>query len=82
MSKPSKRLKVWGDLSTIFGIVFLILAFFMFVFDDSSSSYAFISGIVWLILSPVLKGFSVVVEHAEKQLEIWDEVESSNAMED
>ena len=76
MKPVNKKLNGLADFSAVVGIIFMAIAFFMFLFDDSSSSRLFLSGVAWMILSPVLKGFSILVQNAEEDIELrkkWDE---------
>ena len=69
MKPASNKLSTWSGISGFLGIIFLVVAFFMFVFDSASCVDFFISGAGFLILSPVLKGFSIIVLNAERQIE-------------
>lgn len=76
MKPASKKLNGVADFSAVVGITLVAIAFLMFFFDDSSSSRIFLSGVAWIILSPVLKGFSILVQNAEEDIELrkkWDE---------
>lgn len=67
--KVSKSLSNWADVLIIAGVIILILAVLGFIFSDDSISGVLLSGFVFLLASPVVRGLGVLVKNAEEEMD-------------
>lgn len=69
MKKTSTSLNSWANTFVITGVIFIILAFFGWVFSADSVGEILSAGIALIFMSPIIRGLSVLVENAEEQIE-------------
>ena len=69
MKKVSKSLFNLADVLIVAGVIILILAVIGFIFSDDPISGVVLTGFVFLLASPVVRGLGVIVKNAEEQLD-------------
>ena len=69
MKKVSKSLNEWANALTFLGIVMYVLAVVGFTFTNDSIFPVVLTGFAFTILSPILRGLSVLVQNAEEELD-------------
>ena len=69
MKKVSKKLFSWADTFIIVAVIMFVASFVGFILDSAWCGNTFNGAIVLVILSPVLRGFGVLVQNAEEQLD-------------
>lgn len=68
MKKVSKSLFNWADALIIVGVITIIIAALGFVFSDDPVAGVLLTGFVFMFMSPVVRGFGVLVQNAEEEL--------------
>lgn len=79
MKKVSKKLFSWADTFVIVAILMFIVSFIGFIADSAWCGDTFVEAIVLIILSPFMRGFAVLVQNAEEQLDERWMVKINNA---
>lgn len=79
MKKISKKLFSWADTFVIVAILMFIVSFIGFIVDNAWCGDTFVEAIVLIILSPFMRGFAVLVQNAEEQLDERWMVKINNA---
>lgn len=74
MKPVSKKLNFWADFFVAVGHVMIIISIIVWLFGDNVIAPLSV-GIFLYVSSIFLRGFSVLVKHAEKQNEIWDNLD-------
>lgn len=69
MKKVSKNLFGWADTFIITGIVLLVLAFFGWIFSADSVANEILFGVLFIFMSPIVRGLGVLVQNAEEELD-------------
>lgn len=69
MKKVSKKLFSWADTFVISAVILLVASFVGFIMDSAWCGNAFNASIILFILSPFARGFAVLVQNAEEQLD-------------
>lgn len=76
--KTSDNLNGWANSFMFTGIILIILAFFGWVFSADSVSTELCMGIIFIFISPVVRGLSVLVQNAEEEMDDRLEVRLRN----
>ena len=82
MKKTSKTLTGWADALVFLSVVFLALAVIGWMLDSAWAFDVFHFGLLFMILSPVFRGFSTLVQNAEEELDQRWMVKIENAEKD
>lgn len=82
MKKISKKLFSWADTFVITAIILFVASFVGFILDSAWCGDAFNGAIVLVILSPFTRGFGVLVQNAEEELDARWMVKIKNAEND
>lgn len=69
MKKVSKTLNYWADVFVIAGVFLFVVSIIGFFMDSAWCGSTFESTFFALMLSPVFRGLSVLVQNAEEQIE-------------
>lgn len=65
MRPVSKKLDSWADFILGIGVVMILLSILGWLFSSDDATLSFVFGFALVILSPVFRGLSVVVQNAE-----------------
>lgn len=76
--KTSENLNGWANSFMFTGVILIILAFFGWVFSADSVSTELCMGIIFIFISPVVRGLSVLVQNAEEEMDDRLEVRLRN----
>lgn len=68
MKKVNKKLAGWADAFTFGSIALFVLSFIGWIMDSAWTCDVFAGAFYLLVLSPVFRGFSVLVQNAEEQI--------------
>ena len=68
MKKVSKNLFGWANTFIITGIILLVLAFFGWIFSADSVANEILFGVLFIFMSPIVRGLGVLVQNAEEEL--------------
>ena len=69
MKKTSKNLNSWATSFFVTAIVMLLISVVGFCMDSSWTQDMFNGAIICFAISPLFRGFSVLVQNAEEQIE-------------
>lgn len=69
MKKTSKNLNSWATSFFVSAIVMLVISFIGFCMDSAWTQDMFNGAIICFVISPLFRGFSVLVQNAEEQME-------------
>ena len=69
MKRVSKTLNGWANGFVVFAIPLIIISILEFFFNDVWAGSMFDAAIALLILSPIFRGLSVLVQNAEEQID-------------
>ena len=82
MKKTSKTLAGWADALVFLSVVFIALSVIGWMLDSAWTFDVFHTGLAFIILSPVIRGFSTLVKNAEEELDQRWMVKIENAEKD
>lgn len=82
MKKISKKLFSWADTFVITAVILFVASFVGFILDSAWCGDAFNGAIMLVILSPFTRGFGVLVQNAEEELDARLMVKIKNAEND
>ena len=68
MKNVSKKLFGWADTFIITGIILLVLAFFGWIFSADSVANEILFGVLFIFMSPIVRGLGVLVQNAEEEM--------------
>lgn len=68
MKQVSKKLDSWADFILTIGVVMMLLSILGWLFSSDDATLSFVSGFTLVILSPVFRGLSVIVQNSEEQI--------------
>lgn len=82
MKKASKNLAGWANALVFLSVVSIVIAVLGWLMDSAWTFDVLHFGLLFLILSPVLRGFSTLVQNAEEELDQRWMVKIENAEKD
>lgn len=69
MKKVSKKLIGWADALVALSVFFIVLGIIGWFMESAWSFDVFHAGLLFMFLSPLTRGFSVLVQNAEEELD-------------
>lgn len=69
MKKVSKSLSKWADAFVVAAVLLLVISIIGFCINSAWTGSMFDGAIIAFIISPVFRGFSILVQNAEEQIE-------------
>ena len=68
MKKIYKKLAGWADAFTFGSVALFVLSFIGWIMNSAWTGDVFAGAFYLLVLSPIFRGFSVLVQNAEEQI--------------
>lgn len=68
MKKISKKITGWADAFTLGSIVLFVLSFIGWIMNSAWTGDVFAGAFYLLVLSPLFRGFAVLVQNAEEEI--------------
>lgn len=68
MKKIYKKLAGWANAFTFGSVALFVLSFIGWIMDSAWTGDVFAGAFYLLVLSPIFRGFSILVQNAEEQI--------------